>query len=163
MMERGLADKIGDSISKGANPITNAEGINWGILRNLADGFIAVANVVLGFIVVALFMGLFIEIVLEIAYITIPTIRILIQNHRGGRFSRQVDKLLLDADRAINNANTLQTGKNPMALYIRYKVKAIFVLALCLWIIVTPGLLIDLVGRVIAPIIALIINIMNRT
>ena len=109
----------------------------------ILEGFIGIVAIVLGFIVVLISVGITLITALDIWFITHPLLRAEISGIKWLQSRKNKDgdnKLRIisdDAQYAVNVADTIRTGENPLVLYFKSRIFTYMVLAVLLFILIT--------------------------
>lgn len=120
------ASEILDGISKSLIDDGSTDFIEVHKWVNILNNVLSVA---LGYILVALLIGISLIIVLEVLYINFPAVqnRMDRQTDNEGRKSKILGVFLRDARRAIIESNTINTGQSANTVYLKIKIKTIIV------------------------------------
>lgn len=145
-----VIDKITGSLDEtsGVDYIQLSEGIR--VTSNIA-------SILLGVMSIILIVGVSIITIIEIMYISLPVLQSAYdkgRNKAGERLGKIMGLTIRDAHQAILEANTVETGKSTMAIYLRIKVKTLFIVALVVSLLLGVGptvirFIISLVGKII--------------
>lgn len=139
----------------------NKTGIDMNTLNNILDFIVPILNLMLGMILVLMAQLFQLIICLEIAYITIPLLRQLIDqsciSDDGKISSKIMNKMqpyLKDARKAVQ-IQAMQ-GRNPMGVYLRLKIKQMILIAVALYLAVNIGSIISIVQNLVEPLIYIV-------
>lgn len=117
-------------------------GSNVEALENFLPVIKVYVEKILGILVVSLIILLPIVISLEIAYIALPTVQSVFDKilfKSKGVTNKILGFSLKDAIKACQEANTVQTGKSPMLLYLKYKIKTIMIVGVVISLLLGLG------------------------
>jgi hypothetical protein len=154
-------------ITNGLNISANMTGA-YGLLR----GFTGIIQTLLGILVVLITVGTTIFTGFDVCYIVFPTFRNKCEDQKasgsgmfagGTKTASGETKLRFISDEAqyaVNAAQTLETGKNPLIIYFSKRVIAYMVLAVVLFIFLTGRVTVftDLALKVVSGILDIIQN-----
>lgn len=102
---------------------------NYIQLKEQLDLVGTITSIILGLIVTIIVVGVPVVVALELCYINIPvfqeyTEKIIIKT--TGKLNTAIGFVVRDAKLALQEANTIQTGKSANYIYLKIKVKSIF-------------------------------------
>lgn len=120
--------------------------------QGIAHGAIPLVNTVVGFIVIVINLGMFLFTAVDIAYIIAPQFKEALDESGhgsrsggpggggGGESKSKVRFITDNAEYAINAANTKETGKNPLWIYLKSRVWMYMVLGVVDFILLTGNI-----------------------
>ena len=132
----------------------------------ILEGFIDVVTIVLGFIVVLISVGITVTTALDIGFIVLPLWRAEIsgikwlqsKNSKDG--DNKIRIISDDAQYAVNAAETIKTGENPLVLYFKSRIFTYMILAVLLYILIAGK--ITLIAQWALKIVSGILNILGQ-
>lgn len=132
-------DKVGE-ITGGMNISADV-----GTANVLLSGFMPVVAIFLGFMCVLITVGMTIFSGLDICYIAFPAFQTMCEDQKAagkgatvkGNGSSWVSR---DAQKAVEEANTDQSGKNPLLIYLKKRIVSYIILAILLFILLTGNI-----------------------
>lgn len=117
----------------GANYITMLEGM--GLLGNIF-------SILTGLMVSVIIIGMPIIIAIEVMYLNLPFIQGKFDNlliKTSGKKHDALEFTIKDAKRALIAANTVETGRSVNRIYLSIKIKAVFIAALIIGLVLGVG------------------------
>lgn len=127
-------------------------GADVGQANTLLSGFMGIVRLALGIMCVLITIGMTIFSALDICYIAFPVFQQNCENQRatgqgpmvrgGGKGGSGSNSLWVsrDAQRAVEQANTDQSGKNPFLIYFKSRILSYILLAILLFILLTGNI-----------------------
>lgn len=137
--------QVEDLVRELRNKALNGQGVNHLQLHNGIDLISRISEFILGILAVLIITVLPLIVTLEIIYINFPIVRGQLDNVRDrgtGHFKKAVEFSLRDAIKAVEQANTVQTGKSANFIYLVLKIKWICLVVFAISIVLGGGELI---------------------
>lgn len=152
----GLRDEM---VTEGSN-VDYIQFETW--IRTIAR----IVNFALGLIVVLLFICLPLVIVIEIVYLSIPTVKFMVDNaydsaqaNGHGFTEKAIDIVLRTARAAYKEANIGDIYRNPLIIYLKKKVVGIMIASvLIFFILMNPMRLFGLVNSIVSGAVDWLVN-----
>ena len=132
----------------------NQYGIDWNIVYESMSKIFGVGGMVIQFIAILIAILFTLTVCLELLYITLPLVRDNLESlgERKTNIKIVYKVTLGDARKAVEIANTVKTGRQPIQIYLALKLKQFIIVAVQLWVAFNISDFVNLLLEIAGPI-----------